>query len=164
MRAQLKIRKQSLGGKHKQNGDTRSCRQQCGITSKGLPERTEAISLANSPRWPVINASMVLGCWLNPNLASVRSVPRLQFPLKPYPSTSWMVQRLTSRRLASSRWLTPLDRSSLMYSRCCPVRSGRLPGKGPSVRALARIHRRTAFGAALEEAKGYSSESGIMVL
>ena len=29
---------------------------------------------------------------------------------------------------------------------------------------LARIHRRTAFGAALEEAKGYSSESGIMVL
>ena len=29
----------------------------------------------------------------------------------PYPSTCWMVQRLTSRRLASSRWLTPLDRS-----------------------------------------------------
>ena len=41
----------------------------------------------------------------------------------PYPSTCWMVQRLTSRRLASSRWLTPLDRSSLTYSRCCPVRT-----------------------------------------
>ena len=65
------------------------------------------------------------------------SVPRLQFSLTPYPSTCWMVQRLTSRRLASSRWLTPLDRSSLMYSRYCSVRSGRLPGKRPSVRALA---------------------------
>ena len=54
-----------------------------------------------------------------------------------YPSTCWMVQRLTSRRLANSRWLTPLDRSSLMYSRCCPVRTGRRPGKRPSVRALA---------------------------
>ena len=41
----------------------------------------------------------------------------------PYPSTCWMVQRLTSRRLASSRWLTPLDRSSLTYSRCCSVRT-----------------------------------------
>ena len=40
-------------------------------------------------------------------------------PIHPrYPSTCWMVQRLTSRRLASSRWLTPLDRSSRMYSRC----------------------------------------------
>ena len=55
----------------------------------------------------------------------------------PYPSTCWLVQRLTSRRLASSRWLTPLDRSSRMYSRCCPVRTGRRPGKRPSVRAFA---------------------------
>ena len=35
-----------------------------------------------------------------------------------YPSTCWMVQRLTSRSLASSRWLTPFDRSTKMYSRC----------------------------------------------
>ena len=55
----------------------------------------------------------------------------------PYPSTCWMVQRLTSRRLASSRWLTPLDRSSRMYSRCCSVRTGSRPGKRPSVRAFA---------------------------
>ena len=55
----------------------------------------------------------------------------------PYPSTCWMVQRLTSRSLASSRWLTPFDRSTLMYSRCCSVRLGRRPGKRPSVRAFA---------------------------
>ena len=61
----------------------------------------------------------------------------LQFPVSPYPSTGWMVQRLTSRRLASSRWLTPFDRSTRMYSRCCSVRLGRRPGKRPSVRALA---------------------------
>ena len=65
------------------------------------------------------------------------SLPRLQFPVSPYPSTCWMVQRLTSRRLASSRWLTPLDRSSLMCSRCCSVSIGRRPGKRPSVRAFA---------------------------
>ena len=65
------------------------------------------------------------------------SSQRLQFPSNRYPSTCWMVQRLTSRRLASSRWLTPLERSSLMYSRCCSVRLGRRPGKRPSVRALA---------------------------
>ena len=47
-----------------------------------------------------------------------------------------MVQRLTSSRLASSRWLTLLDRSSLMYSRCCSVSTGSRPGKRPSVRAL----------------------------
>ena len=34
-----------------------------------------------------------------------------------------MVQRLTSRRLASSRWLTPFDHSTRMYSRCCSVRA-----------------------------------------
>ena len=45
--------------------------------------------------------------------------PRLQFPSNSYPSTCWMVQRLTSRSLASSRWLTPIDRSARMYSRCC---------------------------------------------
>ena len=65
------------------------------------------------------------------------SVQMLRFSVSPYPSTCWMVQRLTSRRLASSRWLTPFDRSALMYSRCCSLRSGRLPGKRPSVRALA---------------------------
>ena len=41
------------------------------------------------------------------------SVQMLRFSVSPYPSTCWMVQRLTSRRLASSRWLTPFDRSSL---------------------------------------------------
>ena len=40
-------------------------------------------------------------------------------------------------RLASFRWLTPLERSSLMYSRCCSVKLGRRPGKRPSVRAFA---------------------------
>ena len=65
------------------------------------------------------------------------SVPRLRFSVSPYPSTCWMVQRLTSRRLASSRWLTPFDRSSRMYSRCCSVRTGRRPGKRSSVRAFA---------------------------
>ena len=65
------------------------------------------------------------------------SSQRLQFPSSLYPSTCLMVQRLTSRRLASSRWLTPLDPSSRMYSRCCSVRLGRRPGKRPSVRAFA---------------------------
>ena len=55
----------------------------------------------------------------------------------PYPSTCWMVQRLTSRSLASSRWLTPFDRSTWMYSRCCSVRLGLRPGKRPSARAFA---------------------------
>ena len=48
-----------------------------------------------------------------------------------------MVQRLTSRSLASSRWLTPFDRSTWMYSRCCSVRLGLRPGKRPSARAFA---------------------------
>ena len=65
------------------------------------------------------------------------SSQRMRLPSILYPSTCWMVQRLTSRRLASSRWLTPLDRSSRMYCRCCPVRTGRRPGKRPSVRAFA---------------------------
>ena len=65
------------------------------------------------------------------------SVQRLQFPPNPYPSTCWMVQRLTSRSLASSRWLTPFDRSIWMYSRCCSLRLGRRPGKRPSARAFA---------------------------
>ena len=43
------------------------------------------------------------------------SVPRLQFSLNFYPSTCWMVQRLTSRRLASSRWLTPFERSLIEF-------------------------------------------------
>lgn len=48
-----------------------------------------------------------------------------------------MVQRLTSRRLASSRWLIPFDRSARMYSRCCSVRIGLRPWKRPLVRAFA---------------------------
>ena len=48
-----------------------------------------------------------------------------------------MVQRLTSRSLARSCWLTPFDCSVRMYSRCCSVRLGRRPGKRPSVRAFA---------------------------
>ena len=40
----------------------------------------------------------------------------------------------------------------------------RFQRRGPSRSALARIHRRTALGTALEEARGCSSESGIMVL
>ena len=56
---------------------------------------------------------------------------------QPYLSTCWMVQRLTSRSLASSRWLTPFDRSTWMYSRCCSVRLGLRPGKRPSARAFA---------------------------
>ena len=55
------------------------------------------------------------------------SAQRLQFPPNTYLSTCWMVQRLTSSRLASSRWLTPLDRSTRMYSRCCSVKLGRRP-------------------------------------
>ena len=43
-----------------------------------------------------------------------RSVQRLHCPPNPYLSTCWMVQRLTSRSLASSRWLTPFDRSTRM--------------------------------------------------
>ena len=62
---------------------------------------------------------------------------RLQFPPNPYPPTCWMVQRLTSRSLASSRWLTPFDRSTRMYSRCRSLRLGRRPGKRPSARAFA---------------------------
>ena len=42
------------------------------------------------------------------------SVRRLHCPPNPYLSTCWMVQRLTSRSLASSRWLTPFDRSTRM--------------------------------------------------
>ena len=42
------------------------------------------------------------------------SVQRLHCPPNPYLSTCWMVQRLTSRSLASSRWLTPFDRSTRM--------------------------------------------------
>ena len=49
---------------------------------------------------------------------NIRHLARLRaeaaIPSHLYPSTCWMVQRLTSRRLANSRWLTPLDRSSLM--------------------------------------------------
>ena len=56
------------------------------------------------------------------------SLQRLQFPLTHYPSTCWTVQWLTSSCLASFRGLTPFDRSSRMYSRCCSVKLGRRPG------------------------------------
>ena len=65
------------------------------------------------------------------------SVHRVQFSPNPYPSTYWMFQRLTSSCLASSRWLTPFDRSTRMYFRCRSVRLGRRPGKRPAARALA---------------------------
>ena len=65
------------------------------------------------------------------------SVQKLQFPSNPYLFACWMVQRLTSRRLASSRWLTPFDHSTRMYLRCRSVRLGRRPGKRPSTRAFA---------------------------
>ena len=48
-----------------------------------------------------------------------------------------MVQRLTSRSLVRSCWLTPFDCSVRMYSRCCSVRLGRRSGKRPSARAFA---------------------------
>ena len=44
---------------------------------------------------------------------------------------------LTCRHLASSRWLTPVDRSTWMYSRCRSVRLGCRPEKGPPARTLA---------------------------
>ena len=65
------------------------------------------------------------------------SAHRMRFPPNPYRSTCSIVQRLTCRRLASSRWLTPFDRSTWMYSRCRSVRLGRRPEKRPSVRAFA---------------------------
>ena len=58
-------------------------------------------------------------------------------PPNRYLSTCWMVQRLTSRRLARSRWLTPFDRSARMYSRCRSFRLGRRPGNRPLARAFA---------------------------
>ena len=63
-------------------------------------------------------------------------------PPNRYLSTCWMVQRLTSRRLASSRWLTPFDRSARMYSRCHSFRLGRRPGNRPSARAFATLRRK----------------------
>ena len=59
----------------------------------------------------------------------------VHFPSNSYLSTCWMVQRLTSKRLANFRWLTPFDRSTRMYSRCWSVRLGSRPGKRPSARA-----------------------------
>ena len=65
------------------------------------------------------------------------SAHRMRFPPTPYQSTCSIVQRLTCRRLASSRWLTPFDRSTWMYSRCRSVRHGCRPEKRPSARAFA---------------------------
>ena len=42
-------------------------------------------------------------------VASLYHEWRLQFPPNRYLSTCWMIQRLSSRRLASSCWLTPFD-------------------------------------------------------
>ena len=64
------------------------------------------------------------------------SVQKLQFPSNPYLSACWMVQRLTSSRLARSRWLTP----STALPECTPLllgQAGRRPGKRPSARAFA---------------------------
>ena len=66
------------------------------------------------------------------------SAHRMRFPPTPYRSTCSIVQRLTCRRLASSRWLTPFDRSTWMYSRCRSVRLGCRPEKRPSARTFAR--------------------------
>ena len=49
----------------------------------------------------------------------------------------WIFHRLTSRSLASSRWLTPLASSSRTYTFCCSVRTVGHPGEWPSVRAVA---------------------------
>ena len=65
------------------------------------------------------------------------SAHRMRFPPTPYRSTCSIVQRLTCKRLASSRWLTPFDRSTWMYSRCRSVRHGCRPEKRPSARAFA---------------------------
>ena len=78
--------------------------------------------------------SPYLGSIIPPSHAPCRGS---QFPPNSYPSTCWMAQRLTSKSLASSRWLTPFDRSIRMYSRCCSVRLGRRPGKRPAARAFA---------------------------
>ena len=56
------------------------------------PGRVLKAYLGRGANWP---------CWLH-------------CPPNPYLSTCWMVQRLTSRSLASSRWLTPFDRSTRM--------------------------------------------------
>lgn len=48
----------------------------------------------------------------------------------------WIFQRLTSRVLASSRWLTPLASSALTYSFCLSVKTVGRPGKRPSARAM----------------------------
>ena len=47
---------------------------------------------------------------------------RVEFPPNPYLSNCWVVQRPTSRRMASSHLLTPIDRSIRMYSRFFSVR------------------------------------------
>ena len=133
-----------------------SCWQQYGIATKRFPEKTRAVSLTTSPPWPTIAASMVSGCRLNPSTAAGRSGQQRDgtcyneavrgwdasdrlgmlcaedaISTQPYLSTCWMVQRLTSRSLARSRWLIPFDRSRRMYSRCCSLRLGRRPGKQP---------------------------------
>ena len=49
---------------------------------------------------------------------------RVEFPPNPYLSYCWVVQLLTSRRMASSQLRTPIDRSIRMYSRFFSVRLG----------------------------------------
>ena len=72
-----------------------------------------------------------------PHFSAPLTVQKLHFPCNPYLSTCWMVQRLTSKRLASYCWLTLFDRSAPMYSCCRLVRVGRRPGQRPSARAFA---------------------------
>ena len=83
-------------------------------------------------------AGKVLGAQLGQAAIWLCSVQKLHFPCNPYLSTRWMVQRLTSKRLASYCWLTPFDRSTSDVLPLLP-RSGWAvrPGKRPSVRAFA---------------------------
>ena len=65
------------------------------------------------------------------------SAHRMRFPPNPYRCTCSIVQRLTCRRLASSRWLTAFDRSTRMDSPFRSFRLGGRLGKGPSTRTFA---------------------------
>ena len=116
---------------------TQQCQDTRSITSTN---KVLSIPPIGPPNLDVYGAQ-ILGRWNRVMLVrlynALDSSEGCNFHSIPYPSACWMVQRLTSRRLASSRWLTPLDRSARMYSRCCPVRIGLRPGNRPSVRALA---------------------------
>ena len=84
-----------------------------GRSSPGLPGMVTRPVLTGCLywRWLPCSIAMIRGAAAG---AFGRSVQRLHCPPNPYLSTCWMVQRLTSRSLASSRWLTPFDRSTRM--------------------------------------------------